>query len=47
MYIGELEPGIHALAIRVDPYTSVQSSVQLANLKLVYMKRESIFPPEM
>ena len=47
MYIGELEPGIHALAVRVDPYTTVQSSVQLSNLKLVYVKREAIFPPEM
>ena len=47
MYIGELGPGLHALAVRVDPYTTIQSSVQLSNLKLVYVKREKVFPSDM
>ncbi len=47
MYIGDIGPGIHALAIRVDPYTAVQSLVQLSNLKLVYVRREAVFPSEM
>jgi len=40
LYIGELEADKHALAVRVDPYTAVQSSVTLSNLKLVYVKRD-------
>ena len=40
MYIGELKPGTHALAVRIDPYTAVQSSVRLSNLNLVYVERE-------
>jgi len=46
MYIGELGPGMHSLAVRIDPYTAIQSSVQLSNLKFVYVKREAIFPSE-
>ena len=44
MYIGELAPGAHTLVVRVDPYTDVQSSVKLSNLKLVYVNKEAKFP---
>jgi pimeloyl-ACP methyl ester carboxylesterase len=39
MYIGELAPGTHTLVVRVDPYTAVQSTVKLSNLKLVYVEK--------
>jgi hypothetical protein len=44
LYIGELAAGKHTLAVRVDPYTAVQSSVRLSNLKFVYVKRDQTFP---
>lgn len=43
MYIGELAPGVHTVAVRIDPYTTVQSSLRLTNLKLIQVDRGEEF----
>lgn len=49
MYVGALAPGVHTVAIRIDPYSTVHSSVRLTNLKLAQIEFEKgeEFPWEM
>ncbi len=44
MYIGELAPGIHRVAVRIDPCTEEQSTLRLTNLKLSQTERDDDFP---
>lgn len=44
LYLGELAPGDHTLAIRLEPYTATQSSIQINNLKLINVLPAKTFP---